>query len=428
MSRKKRKTVKRKKDIVIDAEEKPKEKAQVPSAAHSHLFSPSQYMYDKICPARVILSQQIAKPEAGEAAARGTAMHDVGDKILRTMFKTSLTETKKKSAIKKELAELNSDDERELVLAYAHAVKAIREKVMSQIAGQYIEYFEAKLSDGDDSFGTVDYGLSVIGKKAHIVCQDLKTGEIDVEIEENPQLSRYALMQIAQLPEGTEVAGAHLVIHQPKTDSDPKIWKASPEYLAEFKKEFEAHKKNVYRMLKEGVEEDEYNVTEHCKYCPALGICPAQLKQREMEVESLMENVPAPTSVDVRTLSLEKRTAIYNNSKMIEKFLDAVKKSLIDDALDGAEIPGLKLVGTHSKRGWDKDQKVQDIAKSLRELGAKSVTKTSLIAIGAVEKQIGKDKSLLAPFTTMSKSNPCLVPLSDSREPWKVGVEKELLD
>lgn len=140
---------------------------------------------------------------------------------------------------------------------------------------------------------------------------------------------------------------------------------------------------------------------DHCRFCPALPICPEQ-RRTALEAAQLafddecmpVEASPVlPAPEDLTPEQLGKLMAVIS---IIAPWLDAVAERVKDDLQRGAMIPGWKLVSGRGTRKWADEQQAEALLlRHLNQDAHERKLKTPAQAEKAF-KQLGLDPALLA--------------------------------
>jgi hypothetical protein len=290
-------------------------------------------------------------------AEEGTAAHDVAEQAL-----TASTE-----------AVSDNDEMRQAVQVYLDEIRAVerQHEVIAKHTEVTLEHCSiTDLGGTSDHFMLyVDNGQIVL----HVF--DYKHGVgVPVEVRENLQVLTYFAIISSHYPGFIDLFRGTIV--QPRAFSGDAVqtWECGPDRVAEHE-----------ALIKEVATQDHLAAGDHCRWCPAVRVCP-QLRQHALEVAQLeFEEVK-----DDR----DKLVEIYQLTSAIQAFLDKIPEALMDMFRDGSGgVPGFKVVETLSNRQW----KYADEAKLFRHLrklglGRKETTVTKIKSPAQVEKLISRDK------------------------------------
>jgi len=333
-------------------------------------FSPSAAKRWINCPASIALSEMCPPSVPSASAAEGTRAHAVAEKFL-----------------KGELDGAWPPPSGVPVAMYTGA-KLYRDTV-SQLGGKTL--IEERLDIKEDLFGTADCG--VVSDDLSVV--DYKYGQgLEVEAKENYQLMIYAWglhLKTDITPEFYD-----LIIVQPRIENNQvKRWLITHEKLEEFMNTVfaareEALTKGVNATIQTG---------DHCRWCPAIGICPA----KKAEIEHLFES----DNVDIDARSLPMLPSPYKltpeelanriaNVHYLYTYLNQLKKFALAEISAGGEVPGYSIKQSLGNRKFtDEAQVVREFYPSVKENLYKP---REVISPAQLEKIIGKGK--LDAFTT----------------------------
>ena len=100
----------------------------------------------------------------------------------------------------------------------------------------------------------------------------------------------------------------------------------------------------------------ELNAGDHCKFCPALAICPAQ-KERAMAVAKKAFSQVQPPAPDA--LPLAELRKILDAADMVEAWLNACRahaKLMLETGQAQPDVLGYKLVAGRATRKWASEE------------------------------------------------------------------------
>lgn len=294
------------------------------------------------CPGSVALSEGIpgtTSPHAEE----GTRAHELLEAKLR----------QNDSAITAALtaARQAGDDIDELINAVSVAVDHVRGLEGAKMYEERVD-LEA-LNPPGPMYGTVDVAVWNAGTGT-LEIVDYKHGQgVVVEVEDNTQLAFYALGMILRLRVKPELIRCTVV--QPRAhhqDGPVRTMEMSWD-------EMKAFKDRLIAGAEAAMSDDPQvgPVGDHCRWCKAKAICPAQrdnameLAQIEFDVVDNEPLLPAPAGLDPDHLSL-----ILTRAGLVEDWLAAVRQYAHDLIDAGEEVPGYKLVEGRRSRQWQDEE------------------------------------------------------------------------
>lgn len=208
-------------------------------------------------------------------------------------------------------------------------------------------------------FGTLD--AAIVEEFGTLEIIDYKDGFGVVEVERNTQLIYYALA-LAFKYDFNFTRVKHTVI-QPNAaheDGTERSWEISIDELMPWIENF---KIGVKRALKPGAP---LKSGDHCKYCPAITICP-EVSERAFEA-CKVEFSPVLDSLEVPALrGLDNDTigSILKHADAIEAWLSEVRALAFTKLDSGQKVPGYKLVPKRASRQWVNYEKTATEAKKV---------------------------------------------------------------
>jgi len=284
------------------------------------LLGGSKVKQAMLCPASVLLQEQYPEQEAGEAALRGTAIHEIAESLLAGN------------------QPLVGDDE---MIAIAQGyVDAVREQtphakrtLVEHNVTEALSYIHPSLG------GNID--LVAIGGGEMLVC-DLKTGRSIVPVENNPQLLTYALGAAMSLkaPDNIRV---RLAIYQPAQGG----WN---EWVTDMKRLDQWRDELVEIAVAAGSPDAPMRPSsEACQWCRAKSGCPA-LKAKALAAAAVEFNGHpiTPELLDQAELA----------GLWVDSVKDAAKRQLIDNP---KSIPGWRMKAGRKMVTW-KDHAMAELA------------------------------------------------------------------
>ena len=252
-----------------------------------------------------------------------------------------------------------------------------------------------------DGFGTGD---CLILQGRHLDVIDYKYGQgVEVSAIDNSQMRLYGLGALHEFGEIYDIEWVTLHIFQPRKDNVSVETLATSELLA-----WGDEIRPVALQASNG--EGEHTPGAHCRFCPHAGVCPALAR------DCMGAYVSRGGAGAVPALSPEALADILAQESMITAWLKAVKERALASLLEGAEIPGYKVVAGRSLRTWADEL---EMAEVLYKAGytREEITKTEVLSPAALEKAIGKKKvsELVAGHILTMPGAPTVVPASDKR-------------
>jgi CRISPR/Cas system-associated exonuclease Cas4 (RecB family) len=274
------------------------------------------------CPGSYRLESLMPYEPAGEAAAIGTAIHELSEIILSG----------------KEVPASTDPDHVAMAQGYADFVNTLVENPRKKL-------IEVNLDEGLKSLhpalgGTAD-AILVDGNHLHVI--DLKTGRVAVDANENKQLLTYALGAMRQLKAPSTIE-CTMHIYQPRVGHSK--WTVSGNYL------------NLHgRRLKEAAElalsgDAPTNPSpDACRYCKAKTICPS-MRQKVQEVAR--SDFKPDTTVTSEML---------DTASLVAAWADAVQSAAKAQITDGKGIDGWTMRAGRKTKFWKDEALVMEAFK-----------------------------------------------------------------
>ena len=261
---------------------------------------------------------------AGEAAAIGTAIHELSEIILRGGAIPTGTDP----------------DHLSMAQGYANFVNTLVENPRKKM-------IEVNLDEGLQSLhpalgGTADAVL-VDGNHLHII--DLKTGRVAVEAQDNKQLLTYALGAMRQL-KAPDTIECTMHIFQPRVGHSK--WTVSGNYL-------NLHGKRLVEAAELALSGDAPTnpSPDACRYCKAKTICPSM---REKVQETARSDFKPDTTVTPEML---------DNAALVTAWADAVQSAAKEQLANGKSIQGWTMRLGRKTKFWKDEALVQEAFKDL---------------------------------------------------------------
>lgn len=348
-------------------------------SAHSKLGASSMYRWSA-CPGSVKLCEGIPEQKSSYAE-EGTRAHELAAHLL--LGKPVIWETQEcKEAIELYVETVRND-------AGSNKILVEQKFDLSEIHPGCFGTADAVVYDPDLRLLRV---------------YDYKHGQgILVEVHNNSQLKYYGLG--ALLKTGYPCREVELVIVQPRAnhpDGPVRRWRFDTFDLAEFaaylSERAEATEK-PNAPLKSG---------DHCRFCPAAGICPELSKKALAVAQTVFK---PQTAYDPQALS-----ETLKKLDVLEGYAKSVREFAYNEAQQGRCPPGFKLVQKRATRKWRDNLSPQDLSSEFDLSADKIYEPLNLKSPAQIEKILKKDeKKKLSKFTISISSGLALVEESDER-------------
>ena len=268
------------------------------------------------CPGSVRLEALMPYEPSGEAAALGTALHELSERILRG-------EQIDDPYI--------STDHIEMAQSYANYVNGISEKPRKKLIEVNLD---AGLKSLHPSLGGTADAVVVEGNHLHII--DAKFGRVLVEAENNKQLMTYALGAMRQLNAPADII-CTMHIFQPRAGHSK--WTVNGVDLI-------SHGHDLVNSARLALSPDAPTnpSPDACKYCKAKPICPSM---RQKVQDNARKDFAPDTTITPEMIDL---------AKLAETWADAVLTAAKQQLTNGATITGWNLKPGRKTRFWKSEE------------------------------------------------------------------------
>lgn len=353
------------------------------------------------CPPSARLEEKFEN-KSSEFAAEGTLAHELGELKLRHSL-GEISTRKFNSEFKKiEANELFTKDMPDYVDMY---VDTCIEKVSEAKAKTPDAQFkiEQRLDFSEwvpEGFGTGDFVIIADGTME--IC-DLKYGKgVPVSAIGNKQMRLYALGALTEFEFLYDIENVKMTIIQPRLDSISTDEISVEELL----KWAESFVKPVAQLAFKG--EGDLLAGDHCTFCRAKATCRARA---EKNLELAKYEFRDPFVLDTAEIA-----DILGKADELIKWAKDVQDYALDQALQGEQYPGWKVVEGRSNRKWADEDKVGEILLGQGFLESIIYTK-KLTGISNMENAIGKKEvnRLLGDYIIKPQGKPTLAPEDDKR-------------
>lgn len=276
------------------------------------------------CPGSYRLESLMPYEPAGEAAAIGTAIHELSEIILRGG----------------EIPTGTDPDHLSMAQGYANFVNTLVENPRKKM-------IEVNLDEGLKSLhpalgGTADAVL-VDGNHLHVI--DLKTGRVAVDAQDNKQLLTYALGAMRQLKAPSTIE-CTMHIYQPRVGHSK--WTVSGNRL-------NLHGERLKSAAELALSGDAPTnpSPDACRYCKAKTICPSM---REKVQETARSDFKPDTTVTPEML---------DDAALVAAWADAVQSAAKEQLANGKSIQGWTMRVGRKTKFWKDEALVQEAFKDM---------------------------------------------------------------
>jgi len=302
------------------------------------------------CPGSYRLESLMPYEPAGEAAAIGTAIHELSEIILSNG----------------QIPMGTDPDHIAMAQSYANFINALVENPRKKL-------IEVNLDEGLKSLhpalgGTADAVL-VDGDHLHVI--DLKTGRVAVDATDNKQLLTYALGAMRQF-KAPERINCTMHIFQPRVGHSK--WTVSGQDLVE-------HGQRLKAAAELALSSDAPTSpsVDACRYCKAKTICPSM---REKVQEAARSDFKPDTTVTPEML---------DNATLVAAWADAVQSAAKDQITNGQAITGWAMRAGRKTKFWKDEALVMEAFKdNLKVWELKSPSAVLKLGVEVSEDLVGE--------------------------------------
>lgn len=355
-----------------------------------------------------------------EAAAEGTAGHELADTVLRnpnTSAEDFVGHVFNDVEITLELAQAVDE--------YVEYVRGISGLKLTEVRVNYAEILGVEEEEG---FGTSDTVI-VDDELLHVV--DLKLGRGYVGAQNNKQMILYALGALLALhAAGERISLIRLHIVQPRVTTTPVPFDMTLAELlsAADQLRFDAQLAQealiaytgpdnvawVKRYLRAGEKQ--------CQWCRAAAGCPA-LRNDVSRFTQDFDEVKAPDALTAMTNA--KLAEWQRLVPLAALWTKAVGHETLRRLTAGQKVPGYKMVlGREGHRKWSDEEKA---AQEFADVEG-ALTKPHLISPAQLEKILKKEKARMEPFISRNPARPTLTTADDPRAEWSESAQASEFD
>lgn len=336
-------------------------------------------------------------------AREGTLAHELGELTLQKELKLISTRKYNSEFKKIEVNELFTKDMPDYVDIY---VDTCMEKVSEAKAKtpDAVISLEQRLNFSrwvPEGFGTGDMVVIADGT---IEIIDLKYGKgVPVSAIGNKQMRLYALGAIAEYEFLYDIENVKMTIIQPRLDSISTDEIKAEDLLKWAEEELKPKAELAFKG------EGEFCAGDHCGFCRAKAVCKARAdKNMELTKYEFKEST---------LLEKEDIADILGRVKEFTKWAKDVQDYALQEALNGAEFPGWKVVEGRANRKYTDEDKIGEILIGQGFLESIIYTK-KLAGITEMESALGKKEvvRLLGDYIEKPQGKPVLVIETDKRD------------
>lgn len=343
---------------------------------------------------------------SGEAAAEGTAAHELSEYKLRNALNR---ECEKPSLV------YHSDEMEFHTDGYVQYILEVIEEVKQKTKDPLI-LIEQRLDFSNyvpEGFGTGD--CVIVGNDVvHVI--DFKYGQgVLVEAETNPQMMLYALGALNLFDGIYDIEQVCMTIYQPRREN-LSVFTLAKEELLDWANNVLQSKAELAFAGK-----GEYVAGDWCRFCRASVKCRARAEANLKVAKYEFKKPPLLADEEIADIL----TSIADLTKWTNEITSYATSAAVNH---GKEWPGFKVVEGRSIRKYTNEKDVEEAAI---KAGYEDIYKKSILTITNMEKLMGKSKfnEILGQFVMKPKGKPTLVPLSDKRPEIKnISIKNEFME
>lgn len=388
------------------------------------VFSPSSSKMWLTCAGSLIANMQHRQENGdtgSEVAAEGTVAHEMAEIWLKTGRKPIeyVGETKTVNGYNIEITEE--------MLSYVAEYVSWCNDVEAEDKFVEVRVRFDNLMPVSNQGGTSDH--VAIGKD-RITITDLKYGMgVKVYAENNTQAQLYALGVLNEFDmhyDFDKIKEVEMRICQPRLNHFD-TWVISVKQLRKFGEYVKERAKLAWQPNAPRTASDE-----GCLWCKVKAECPTRALAVEQSIDDFFADDTETDTIDrlnndeylanlpdIETLSIEHLEKIYNKSKGVMDFFNAVEKKLFDFALNHGKLHTLKLVTGRTSRKWEDETAIFSYLVEECNLAIDEVSPRSMLSVAQAEK-LCREKSIpldtLSQFVASREGKPTLAPISDKRK------------
>lgn len=295
------------------------------------------------CPGSVELVAKAPKQESSKYAEEGTLAHEVAEAyVLGNKLPSSATEEMIEGA-----------------KMYAGLIEDIM--LAANIINLPVQ-LEAKVratSIREDAYGTCDAYL-IADNVLHVI--DYKYGKgVAINVENNDQLLMYAAgildsNLIEYLFGPNKIEKIHLYIVQPRNGGVSR-WSITYEEVANFE-----------HRMRAALKSSDLNITDSCRWCPALAFCPKQLENIKDKF-GVQADEPIKALPSIENVHPSRFKVLLDNADLLESWIKAVRSQAFASIGRGMIIDGYELTEGLGNRKWKDEKQLEDMLSKAYHMG-----------------------------------------------------------
>lgn len=344
-----------------------------------------------VCPPSARLSEQF-EDKGSEYAQEGTDAHALCEYKLRRALGMDAKDPAEDLSFYNEEMEQYAEEYASYVMELLGEVKEYcKDPVV--LVEQRLDYSRFV----ESGFGTGD---CVIIADGTLYVIDYKHGKgVEVSALSNPQMMCYALGALELFDGIYDIDSVCMTIYQPRRENISVCTLGKDELYAWAENVLSPAAKLAYAG------EGEFCAGEHCRFCKAKAVC---RKRAEYNLELARYDFAVPDTLETAEIA-----AVLDRADDLAAWVTDVKEYALQQALNGTEYPGYKVVeGRSNRRYISEDAVAATVTKAGYDPYAHKV-----LGLTEMQKMLGKKRfdELLGALVEKPQGKPTLAPVSDKR-------------
>lgn len=344
-----------------------------------------------VCPPSAKLSEQF-EDKGSEYAQEGTDAHALCEyKLRRALGMDAKDPTEDLSFYNEEMKQCAEEYASYVMELLGEVKECCKDPVV--LVEQRLDYSRFV----ESGFGTGD---CVIIADGTLYVIDYKHGKgVEVSALSNPQMMCYALGALELFDGIYDIDSVCMTIYQPRRENISVCTLGKDELYAWAENVLSPAAKLAYAG------EGEFCAGEHCRFCKAKAVC---RKRAEYNLELARYDFAVPDTLETAEIA-----AVLDRADDLAAWVTDVKEYALQQALNGTEYPGYKVVeGRSNRRYISEDAVAATVTKAGYDPYAHKV-----LGLTEMQKMLGKKRfdELLGALVEKPQGNPTLAPVSDKR-------------
>lgn len=235
-------------------------------------------------------------------------------------------------------------------------------------------------------FGTCDFSVYK-PQLRELEIVDYKHGQgVVVEVKGNKQTRYYALGALLKLGSGLDVEHVKMTIVQPRAGHVDGVIRSETVSV----NEIVAYSLELMGAAQQTqLEQAPLVPGNHCRFCPAAPVCPAQRAQAQELAQVAFADMPLAGPPAPDTIPPEMFWDMMGKLHILEDWAKMMRQHAYRQAEAGQETPGFKIVAKQARRYWV-DEKVTERMLRKEGFADDEIFTQKLKSPAQVEKLVGK--------------------------------------